>query len=303
MAMTPRDLTSFRRALNRWYRAHGRHDLPWRQTRDPYAVLVSEVMLQQTQVSRVLLYYERWISRWPDVASLAAAAPAEVIRAWSGLGYNRRALHLHRTALAVAGDRGDFPEGIGQLEKLPGIGRYTAGAVACFANGQRTTVTDTNISRVLARVVMGMAAPKDATAAELSAAAEALLPARGARDHNLALMDLGALVCTARSPACDACPVSRSCAWRAASKPITVVLAVKRERFEATSRFARGRLIEALRGTPALSENQLAGILPPAHRVQTAVYLAALERDGMVQRFGGGWSLPRQESRPPVAAG
>ncbi|WBL35494.1 A/G-specific adenine glycosylase [Tepidiforma flava] len=288
------DLAALRSALAGWYAARGRHGLPWRRTRDPYAVLVSEVMLQQTQVERVLPYYAGWLQRWPTFAALAAAAPADVITAWRGLGYNRRALALRAAAREVVDVHGgEFPWEPAALRKLPGVGPYTAAALRCFVRDESVPVLDTNIARVVARVAAGAALPRELPPKQLEAAAAALLPAQGARDHNLALMDLGALVCTARSPACGACPLAAGCRWqregqpppRAAAKPAP-------PRFEATSRFARGRIIDRLRSGPA-AEDELRAMLPAGHRPRLAGYLAALERDGLAVPIGGGaWALP-----------
>lgn len=276
----------------RWYRASGRHDLPWRLTRDPYAVLVSEVMLQQTQVERVLPYYDAWLERWPDFAALAAAPVAEVIRAWRGLGYNRRALSLHRLAIAVVGQHeGELPTDARALLALPGIGEYTASAVRCFARGEQVRVADTNISRVVARAILGAASQRDVPARALAETLDSLLPARNARDHNLALMDLGALVCTARSPACAACPLEATCAWRAAGHPAATSTARPTPRFETTARYARGRIIDALREAPAAT-HELTAMLPVPHHERVATYLHALQRDGLIREESGAWQLP-----------
>ena len=171
--------------LLKWFADHGR-DLPWRRTRDPYAILVSEIMLQQTQVERVIPRYEAWLKRWPTVDSLAAAAPADVIREWQGLGYNRRALNLHRAAESVAAD--GWPD---DLTELPGVGSYTAAAIRCFAFGEEVLPVDVNVERVLRRT------------GESFGAASAQ-----------ALMDLGATICIARIPRCDSCPLAASCPSR-----------------------------------------------------------------------------------------
>src|SRR5207248_2409743 len=174
-----------RESLLAWFVAHGR-DLPWRRTRDPHAILVSEVMLQQTQVDRVVPRYLAWLERWPTAEALAAASPAEVIRAWQGLGYNRRALHLHRAAQRIAAD--GWPD---DLTELPGVGRYTADAIACFALGRDVLPVDTNVARV-----------RERTARDFDAACAQ------------ALMDLGATVCLARVPRCEACPLAAGCPSR-----------------------------------------------------------------------------------------
>jgi A/G-specific adenine glycosylase len=283
-------------SLRRWYREHGRHDLPWRQTRDPYAVLVSEVMLQQTQVERVVPYYLGWLERWPGVRELAGASPAEVIREWAGLGYNRRAVYLQRAAVSVVETHGGvFPRDIIALRRLPGVGPYTAAAVGSFAFEQAVDVADTNIARVVARSQLGAARPREAGAGAVGHAARELLPVRGARDHNLALMDLGALVCRAREPRCDECPLRRRCAWHASGQPAAPPRgAVPAERFESTGRFARGRIVAALRERGEMDEAELAGLLPDAHRANLARYLAGLAKDGLIVRDGDGWSLPGQ---------
>lgn len=276
----------------RWYRAKGRHSLPWRQTRDPYAVLVSEVMLQQTQVERVLPYFATWMARWPGFEALASEPASEVIRAWRGLGYNRRALNLHRLAAEVVSNyAGRLPDDAHALRRLPGIGPYTAAAVQCFARGERIVVADTNIARVVSRTCLGAASQRSIPARDLSDALSHLLPVRGARTHNLALMDFGALVCTARSPGCDICPLSRLCAWNLAGKPGEIAPQPATPRFETTARFARGRIIDALREFPAPTAG-LAAILPHPHATRVEHYLEALEREGLVERNDDWWRLP-----------
>jgi len=286
------DPAALRRALQRWYRANGRHALPWRLTRDPYAVLVSEVMLQQTQVDRVLPHYRSWLQRWPAFQALAGALPAEVIRQWRGLGYNRRALNLHRLAVAVVEQHGgEVPRNAASLRALPGVGPYTAAAILSFAHEEPVVVADTNIARVLARVLLGAAAARDVSPAAISGAAAELLPRRGARDHNLALMDLGALVCTARSPRCEACPLAGVCAWRASGRPALLAARSAVPKFESTARFARGRIVDRLRESPA-SELELVAALPAPHRPKLRAYLAALENEGLIAGTRGSWSLP-----------
>jgi A/G-specific adenine glycosylase len=286
------DPAATRRALQRWYRANGRHSLPWRLTRDPYAVLVSEVMLQQTQVNRVLPHYQAWLERWPTFEALAAAPTAEVIRQWRGLGYNRRALNLHRLAIAVTEQHGSVLPLGSTLRSLPGIGAYTEAAVRCFAFGETVPVADTNIARVLARLLCGAPSDTDLAPREVTNAALALLPARDGRAHNLALMDLGALVCTARSPRCEDCPVRRMCAWRAHGRPDSSNRRPPAARFESTSRFARGRIVDYLREAPA-TEVELEAALTVEHRPRLSLYLATLAADGMVARNSdGSWSLP-----------
>ena len=202
-------LRRFQRALLRWYARHGR-DLPWRRTRDPYAVLVSEIMLQQTQVGRVLDYYPRFLARYPTVEDLAAATPSAVRETWEGLGYYRRAVNLRRSAQLVAERHGGrFPTDLGALQRLPGIGRYTAGAVATFAFGQDAPILDTNAARVLSRV-FGPGRRRGRTR-RLWALAETAIPPGSGYDFNQAIMDLGALICRARRPTCPVCPVRSAC--------------------------------------------------------------------------------------------
>ncbi|MBA3649906.1 MAG: A/G-specific adenine glycosylase [Chthoniobacterales bacterium] len=209
---TSPDPRPFRRSLQRWFRRRGR-DLPWRRTRDPYAILVSEIMLQQTQVATVIPYYERWLARFPDFAALARAKESEVLHAWQGLGYYARARHLHAAAKFVRQNfRGQLPRAAAEIARLPGVGRYTAGAIASFAFDLPAPVVEANIARVLARLT-NWQAPIDSSAgqAHLWQTAASLLPRRGAREHNSALMDLGALVCVPRQPRCGKCPVRRFC--------------------------------------------------------------------------------------------
>jgi len=194
-----------RQQLARWFRQQGR-DLPWRRTQDPYAILVSEFMLQQTQVATVIDYYTRWLARFPDFIALAAAGEADVLHVWQGLGYYARARNLHRAAQHVAGQyAGKLPDDLAVIAALPGVGRYTAGAVASFAFDRATPIIDANIARVLARV-LNLSEPIDTKRGSeiLWATAEALLPKRahGGRLHNSALMELGALICTPRNPNC-----------------------------------------------------------------------------------------------------
>ncbi len=205
----PARVARFQRALLAWYDRHGR-DLPWRRTRDPYAILVSEMMLQQTQVARVLEYYPRFLARYPTVADLAAASEPAVRESWDGLGYYRRASNLLRAAQLVAERHGGrFPAEVAALRELPGIGRYTAGAVASFAFGQDAPILDTNAARVLARV-FGPGRRRGRTRRLWALAATTIPHGRG-YEFNQAIMDLGALVCRARRPTCPECPVRRVC--------------------------------------------------------------------------------------------
>lgn len=213
--ITPDSAAAFRRRLHRWYRQHAR-DLPWRTTRDPYRILVSELMLQQTQVSRVLDFYRRFLERFPDLHVLAKARPQRVLEAWEGLGYYARARNLHQLAKHVITTRdGVIPSEPDTLRELPGVGAYTAGAVASFAYEKRAALVDTNVARVLHRVFAPTLDPKSGPGLkQLWQMAEQLLPRTGRSTwtHNQALMELGALVCSARAPKCARCPVRRGCA-------------------------------------------------------------------------------------------
>jgi A/G-specific adenine glycosylase len=206
------DPQKFRRSLQRWFRRHGR-DLPWRRTRDPYAILVSEFMLQQTQVATVIPYYERWLDRFPDFAALAAADESDVLRSWEGLGYYARARNLRAAAKFVVGNfSGALPPQPSSITQLPGVGRYTAGAVASFAFDEPEPIVEANIARVLARLT-NCQLPIDSSSGRqhLWETATMLLPRKHSRAHNSALMDLGALVCLPRGPVCGACPARSFC--------------------------------------------------------------------------------------------
>ncbi len=208
---------AFRVRLLKWFKKHGR-DLPWRRTRDPYKVLVSEVMLQQTQVDRVRDYYGRFLRKYPTVQDLAAAPHAAVQESWDGLGYYARARHLHATARRVTTRHaGIFPTAVDDLMELPGIGRYTAGAVASFAYGQAAPILDTNVRRVLSRVFVRRRPTRLAALdRRLWALAEHLIPPGKAWEFNQAIMDFGALMCTARTPRCIECCLADLCAWQLA---------------------------------------------------------------------------------------
>ena len=256
-------LATVRGALLEWFVRHGR-DLPWRHTRDPYQIMVSEIMLQQTQVDRVVPKYRAFLELFPSLAALAAAPTAEVIRAWAGLGYNRRAVNMQRAARAVLDTHGgQFPREMAELLKLPGIGPYTAGAIACFAFEQDVAFIDTNIRRVVQRLFVGPEESAPAGEARLLAIARDAVPPGQGWAWNQAIMELGALLCTAAAPACWRCPVQAHCrayAMRRAADeqlfssegaPVPQRLRRVAERRESayagSNRFYRGRAIEALR--------------------------------------------------------
>ena len=208
----PASRRRFRRALLGWYERHGR-DLPWRRTADPYHILVSEIMLQQTQVDRVLPKYHEWLAKYPSLEALADASETEVTRSWRPLGYNVRPRRLHAIAReSVARYNGQLPSDAETLLSFKGIGAYTAGAIRSFAFGQRAAILDTNVARVLFRVFLGRGDAKaHATRKHLWAVSEALVPRKRIFDFNQALMDLGAMVCVARKPKCLVCPMTSIC--------------------------------------------------------------------------------------------
>ena len=213
--MPPRT-PSFAARIKAWQRRHGRHDLPWQGTRDPYRLWVSEIMLQQTQVATVIPYFERFLARFPDIATLAAADADEVLRLWSGLGYYARARNLHRAAQAIVERHGGlFPLEVGAAQELPGIGRSTAAAIVAFATGRRHAILDGNVKRVLARC-FGVEGAVDSAPvlARLWALSESLVPAGGVEAYTQGLMDLGATVCTRSRPACESCPLESDCVAR-----------------------------------------------------------------------------------------
>ncbi|UQS27604.1 A/G-specific adenine glycosylase [Amycolatopsis thermalba] len=236
-----------------WFDSCAR-DLPWRRPEcTAWGVLVSEIMLQQTPVARVEPIWHEWLARWPVPSALAAASQGEVLRAWGKLGYPRRALRLHAAATAIATEHGDVvPSDVDTLLSLPGIGAYTARAVAAFAYGKRAPVVDTNVRRVVARAVHGAGGAGPPSNTRDMADVEVLLPrdeARAAR-FSAALMELGAVVCTARSPRCADCPVYDDCAWQKAGRPAYQGPAKATQKYAGTDRHVRGLLLDVLRGTP-----------------------------------------------------
>jgi len=278
-----------------WYRAHAR-DLPWRRPGStPWAVLVSEIMLQQTPVSRVEPAWRAWLARWPTPAALAAATPGDAVRAWGSLGYPRRALRLHEAATVLVRDHnGQVPAELEALRRLPGVGGYTAAAVASFAFRQRHAVLDTNVRRVLGRVFGGVEYPRPGSpsAAERHLA-EALLPARAteAARWAVASMEFGALVCTARSPRCAQCPILAACAWQHAGAPVYSGPARRGQAYEGTDRQARGRILARLRAAagPVPAADLAALVVDPAQRRRA---VDGLISDGLVEAMGSGYRLP-----------
>ncbi|OMI38449.1 adenine glycosylase, partial [Streptomyces sparsogenes DSM 40356] len=278
-----------------WFDAHAR-DLPWRRPEaGPWGVMVSEFMLQQTPVNRVLPVYEQWLARWPTPADLAAEPPGEAVRAWGRLGYPRRALRLHGAAVAIRERHGGrVPSDHAELLALPGVGEYTAAAVASFAYGQRHAVMDTNVRRVFARAVSGREFPPDATTAAERKLARALLPADEptAARWAAATMELGALVCTARTPDCARCPITAQCAWRAAGSPAHDGPPRRGQTYAGTDRQVRGKLLAVLR--EAVAPVPQAALDKVWHEpVQRARALDGLVADGLVEPLDGGlYRLP-----------
>ena len=281
-----------------WY-ARAARDLPWRRPEvSAWGVLVSEVMLQQTPVARVEPVWRSWLARWPVPADLAAEAPGEAVRAWGRLGYPRRALRLHEAAVAmVERHAGAVPRTHDELLALPGIGTYTAAAVASFAFGQRHAVVDTNVRRVLARSIGGAAqAAPTPTAGELRRAAGVVPDDLAvAVTWAVAAMELGALVCTARAPRCGLCPVAELCAWRSLGRPAPVGPARRSQSYAGTDRQVRGLLLAVLRDARgAVSAAALAGVWPDAAQRDRA--LDGLVADGLVEPVAGGYRLPSERA-------
>ncbi|MCS7206666.1 MAG: A/G-specific adenine glycosylase [Dehalococcoidia bacterium] len=274
-------LTPLQERLLQWHTTHTR-SLPWRETRDPYAIVVSEIMLQQTGVERVLPKYKDWLARWPTWEALAQAPLGEVVRAWEPLGYNRRAVWLHRIAQRVVQHWGGrLPQDARALATLPGVGPYTRNAILCFAFGHDVAVLDTNVRRVLARAILG---EKDAWPSALREVAEGLVPQGMGRTWNLALMDLGATVCVARLPRCGICPWRDLCAWRARGMPPGSPQR-RPAPFPGSPRYFRGRMLAFLRRVPTGQSVPLEDLcvhigLDTALGYQLA---HALHREGLVQ--------------------
>ncbi len=282
-----------------WYSSHAR-DLPWRHAdATPWSILVSEVMLQQTPVSRVLPAHAAWLRRWPEPAALAAASAADAVRQWDRLGYPRRAVRLHASAvLMTTRYGGHVPATADQLRSLPGVGAYTAAAVASFAFGERQAVLDTNVRRVLARLVIGAARPAPALTVAERQLAERLLPAGGAlaARWSVGIMELGALVCTAARPRCDHCPLAGRCAWVRLGRP-----AAPSRRpapgYHGSDRHCRGHLLAVLRGAAGpVPAATLEAAWPEA--AQRARALGGLIDDGLVTRGAdGSLALPGDAER------
>ncbi|EHB57747.1 HhH-GPD family protein [Mycolicibacterium rhodesiae JS60] len=290
-----------------WY-ARARRDLPWR---DPdvtaWQILVSEFMLQQTPVARVAPIWLDWVARWPTPSATAAASAADVLRAWGKLGYPRRAKRLHECAIAIATEHGDrVPDDVEVLLTLPGIGAYTARAVACFAYRQSVPVVDTNVRRVVARAVHGLADAGNPSAARDLADVTALLPDdETAPAFSAALMELGATVCTARSPNCGICPLS-ACAWRAAGHPPATTAPKPSQKYAGTDRQVRGRLLDVLRASSAPVVREQLDVVWLTDTAQRDRALDSLLVDGLVEQTADGrFALAGEgdDAGPPVPRG
>lgn len=280
----------FEKEIINWFKKNKR-DLPWRKT-DAWGVLVSEFMLQQTPVNRVLPIYIEWMKRWPTAAALAKATPAEVITAWGRLGYPRRALRLHECAKAITHElNGQIPREEAELRALPGIGEYTAAAIAAFAFEERSLVLDINIRRLFARLIDGIQIPAaSATKAEKSRYEE-LIPKKDPHLWAAATMELGAVICTSQSPKCGICPVANECVWRSLDYPKSEV--VKRQQtWHGTDRQCRGTIVQALRENEVLTKNQISQLWDVPSQLEKA--LLTLLDDGLIESRGKNkFSLPR----------
>lgn len=281
--------------LIEWFGEVGR-DLPWREPEcTAWGVLVSEIMLQQTPVVRVQPIWLDWMARWPAPSALAASSQGEVVRAWGKLGYPRRALRLHAAAAVIAAEHGDVvPSDVDTLLALPGIGAYTARAIAAFAYGKRAPVVDTNVRRVVARAVHGAGDAGPPSNTRDMADVEVLLPLEDAPAARLsaALMELGALVCTARSPQCADCPIYHDCAWQHAGKPAYAGPAKQVQKFAGTDRQVRGLLLDVLRGTEGPVEKARLDLVWDESG-QRDRCLASLLVDGLLEQTGSGlFALP-----------
>ncbi len=278
-----------------WFAVSGR-DLPWRAAGfSPWGTLVSEFMLQQTPVARVIPRLTEWLTRWPTPADLAASPSGDAVRAWQSLGYPRRALYLHACAVTITERHGGIvPSDVAELLALPGVGDYTARAVASFAYGQRHPVVDTNTRRVIARSVTGLADAAPPSVRRDLAAMTELLPEglQDAHDFNAAIMELGAVLCTARRPECDICPIAHLCAWKALGFPQTDAPRKQvQKKFEGSDRQVRGLILAALRSSPDPVPAAIVDLVWPEAR-QRERALAGLLTDGLVVATGGCFALP-----------
>jgi len=290
-------------AMTAWFTEVAR-PLPWRAPgTSAWGVLMSEVMLQQTPVARVAPVWAQWVQRWPSPAGMAASSQAEVLRAWGKLGYPRRALRLHACATAIAAEHGGVvPADVDTLLSLPGIGAYTARALACFAYGQRVPVVDTNVRRVVARAVHGAAEVGAVSIARDLADVEQLLPADvpSAAVFSAALMELGATVCTARAPDCPRCPLRQECRWVRTGKPAGTEQRKPAQRYAGTDRRVRGLLLGVLRDNPAPVDRSHLDIVWTVDPTQRDRALDSLLTDGLVEQTQSGlFALAGEGQRLP----
>ncbi len=290
MTAAPTHDTQLHAAVLGWFDEAAR-ELPWRTDPHPWRVMVSEFMLQQTPVARVLPVFDAWLDRWPTPAALAADSPGEAVRAWGRLGYPRRALRLHASATAIVERHGgEVPADLDQLRALPGVGDYTAAAIASFAFGQRHVVLDTNVRRLFARTVQGIEFPSDSISAAERALATELLPDHDAHRWAAATMELGAVVCTARSPHCGACPIEDRCAWNLAGRPAHSGPPRRGQAFAGTDRQVRGRLLEVVRSADApVTKADLDAVWDDARQRERC--LDSLLADGLVTEERGLYRL------------
>jgi A/G-specific adenine glycosylase len=279
----------------RWFRRSAR-PLPWREPgTTPWGVLLSEIMAQQTPVARVAPMWVEWVERWPTATSLADASPADIVRAWGKLGYPRRALNLHAAATRIRDEFGGVvPSDADALESLPGIGSYTARAVAAFAFGQRVPVVDTNIRRVLARAVLGIAEPEPPRVKADLDLMESVLPADPAESVgvNSGVMELGAVFCNARTPNCGDCPIAEHCAWALAGFPANAGRTrTPQAKYEGSVRQARGAILALARANARVTAAEIAVAVPDSSKRDRA--LEGLLSDGLLVNVRRGFELPR----------
>jgi A/G-specific adenine glycosylase len=280
----------YEKEISAWFKKNKR-DLPWRKT-DSWGILVSEFMLQQTPVNRVLPVYNQWMERWPTAAHLAKATPAEVITAWGRLGYPRRALRLHECAKVISKElKGKIPTTEVELRKLPGVGEYTAAAMVAFAFSGRSLVLDINIRRLFTRLFDGAESPTTSATKEEKVRYEELIPKKDPHIWAAATMELGALVCTSQSPKCAVCPVADKCLWRSLDYPKSD-LVKRRQSWHGTDRQCRGAVVQALRENEVLTKAQIAQLWDVPSQLEKA--LLTLLDDGLIEARGKSkYSLPR----------
>ena len=280
----------FEKEITSWFKKN-RRDLPWRKT-DAWGVLVSEFMLQQTPVNRVLPIYEEWMKRWPTASSLSKATPAQVITAWGRLGYPRRALRLHECAKKITNNLGGkIPENEAELRALPGIGEYTAAAITAFAFEKRSLVLDINIRRLYARLFDGVETPTQTATKVEKSRYEELIPKREPHVWAAASMELGAVICTSQAPKCGICPVAQACMWRSLDYPKSDVVK-RRQSWHGTDRQCRGTIVQALRENEVLTKSQITQLWDVPSQLEKA--LLTLLDDGLIESRGKNkFSLPR----------